>query len=82
MTDVLNTGLPELDKVLSGEGALRRGELGVFVAPASTKTNLWRLQLEQAWKEGRLLLFPTLEITPKFSLSDMGAKPPDKPIKV
>jgi len=29
MADVLSTGLLKLDKILSGEGALRRDELGV-----------------------------------------------------
>ena len=82
MADKISTGLPELDKVLSGEGTLRRGELSIFVGGSSStiKTDLWRLHLERALKEGRTLLLPTLEMTPKFSLSDMGTKPPDKPI--
>ena len=82
MADKINTGLLELDKILSGEGTLRRGELGVVVAPASIKTDLWRLQLEQAMKDGKTAAYFDFEMKPTDSLSDLGVKPPDKPIKV
>lgn len=72
MADVLSTGLLELDAILSGEGSLRRGELGVVVAPAPIKTDLWRRQLEHAMKNGGTAVYIDYEM----------AKPPDKPIKV
>jgi len=73
MANMLSTGLLELDKILSGEETLRRGELGVFVAPASSiKTDLWRRQLEHAMKSGATAVYIDYEM----------AKPPDRPIKV
>ena len=81
--DVLKTGLPELDKILSGEdGELRRGELSVFVAmpPANIKTAFWRQQLERAMEDGKTAVYFDFEMTPDSDLSDMGIKPPDDPI--
>jgi KaiC/GvpD/RAD55 family RecA-like ATPase len=83
MADVLNTGLLELDEILSGEGTLRRGELSVFVAmPPTSKTIFWRQQLERAMEDGKTAVYIDYEMKPTDSLSDLGATPPDKPIKV
>jgi len=78
MADVLSTGLPELDEILSGEGILRRGELGVVVAPASIKTDLWRRQIEQAMRDGKTAAYFDFEMKPEHDLEDYGV--PDKPI--
>ncbi len=82
MADQLPTGLLELDKILSGEGTLRRGELSIVVGapPANIKTMFWRQQLEQARKDGKTAAYIDYEMKPKLDLSAMGVKPPDDPI--
>ena len=74
--EVPSTLLLELDKVLSGEGTLRRGELAIVVAgpPATIKTASWRHQIERAMEDGKTA------VCFDFDLSDVGAKPPDDPI--
>ena len=83
MADQLLTGLQELDAILSGEGGLRRDELSIFVAaPPTYKTIFWREQLERAMADGKTAAYIDYEMKPTDSLSDLGVKPPDKPIKV
>jgi hypothetical protein len=80
--DVLGTGLPELDKILSGEGALRRDELSVFVAvPPTYKTDLWRRQLEHAVKNGGTGVYFDFEMAERPGTYEqlLGRDDPDDP---